>query len=52
MVGISAILRQLMSYSMRGKNKHDDAPDAMAQLAVWQTKASSIQKVKLGRRWF
>lgn len=45
-------LRQLMSYSMRGKNKHDDAPDAMAQLAVWQTKASSIQKVKLGRRWF
>ena len=45
-------LRQLCSYSLRGKNKHDDAPDAMAQLALWQTKASSVQKVKLGKRWF
>lgn len=46
------MLRQLTSYSMRGKNKHDDVPDAFAQLALWQTKASNIQKVKLGKRWF
>ena len=45
-------LRQLTSYSMRGNNKHDDAPDAMAQLAVWRTKASSVQKVRLGKRFF
>ena len=45
-------LRQLCTYSMRGKNKNDDAPDAMAQLAIWQTKASTVQKVKLGKRWF
>ena len=45
-------LRQLTSYSMRGKNKHDDAPDVMAQMAVNETKASSIQKVKLGKRFF
>ena len=45
-------LRQLSTYSMRGKNRHDDAPDAMAQLALWRTKASSTQKVKLGKRWF
>lgn len=45
-------LRQLTSYSMRGNNKHDDAPDAMAQLAVWRTKASSVQKVRLGKRLF
>ena len=45
-------LRQLCTYSMRGKNKNDDAPDAMAQLALWQTKASTVQKVKLGKRWF
>ena len=45
-------LRQLSTYSMRGKNRHDDAPDAMAQLAIWRTKASSTQKVKLGKRWF
>lgn len=45
-------LRQLSSYSMRGKNSHDDCPDAMAQLAVWQTKMSNVQKVKLAKRWF
>jgi predicted phage terminase large subunit-like protein len=45
-------LRQLTSYSMRGKNAHDDAPDAMAQLAIWRTKASNSAKVTLGKRWF
>ena len=45
-------LRQLTSYSMRGNNKHDDAPDAMAQLAVWRTKAATVQKVRLGKRFF
>lgn len=45
-------LRQLMSYSMRGKNKHDDAADVMAQLAVGETRASSKGKVTLGKRWF
>ena len=45
-------LRQLTQYSMRGKNAHDDCPDAMAQLAIWQTKASTVQKVKLVKRWF
>lgn len=45
-------IRQLCTYSMRGKNKHDDAPDVLAQMAVGETKASTIQKVKLGKRWF
>lgn len=45
-------LRQLTSYSMRGKNRHDDVPDVMAQLAVGETKASSRAKVALGQRWF
>lgn len=42
----------LMQYSMRGKNKHDDVPDVMAQLALYCTKAKSIQKVHLVKRWF
>lgn len=29
------MVRYLTSYSTRGKNKHDDAPDGMAQLAVF-----------------
>ena len=45
-------LRQMSSHSLRGNNKHDDAVDVLAQMAVGETKASSIQKVKLGRRWF
>ena len=45
-------LRQLMSYSLKGKNKHDDVPDALAQLALYVTKQSVVQKVKLQKRWF
>lgn len=44
-------LRQLMNYSLRGKNKHDDVPDAMAQLALYVTKASKA-KVNIVKRWF
>ena len=29
-------MRQLTSYSMRGKNKHDDVPDAIALFVDWQ----------------
>lgn len=45
-------LRQLQSYSLKGKNKHDDVPDALAQLALYVTKQSPVQKVKLMKRWF
>lgn len=45
-------LRQLMQYSLKGKNRHDDVPDAMAQLALYVTKQSQVQKVKLVKRWF
>jgi hypothetical protein len=27
----------LLSYSVVGKNEHDDPPDVMAMLAEWQT---------------
>ncbi len=42
----------LTSYSIRGKNKHDDVPDAMAQLALYATKNRAIQKVTISKRWF
>lgn len=35
-------MKALMGYSVRGKNKHDDAPDAMANLAI---KCTRIQKI-------
>lgn len=42
----------LMQYSVRGRNRHDDVPDAMAQLALYCTKAKALQKVHLVKRWF
>ncbi len=45
------MLRQLCGYTLAGKNKHDDVPDAFAQLALYiDGKASS--KIKLQKRWF
>ena len=45
------MLRQLTQYTLMGKNKHDDVPDAFAQLALYidgKVKA----KLKLEKRWF
>ena len=42
----------LMQYTLTGRNRHDDVPDAMAQLALYCTKARQIQKVHLVKRWF
>ena len=44
-------MQSLTSYSLEGKNKHDDAPDAMAQLSQYiQGFASS--KIQIVRRMF
>lgn len=45
-------LNFLTQYSIRGKNRHDDVPDAMAQLALYCTKQKQVQKVHLVQRWF
>lgn len=45
------MLRQLTQYTLMGKNRHDDVPDAFAQLALYiDNKASA--KLKLQKRWF
>ena len=45
------MLRMLTGYTLAGKNKHDDVPDAFAQLALYiDNKASA--KLKLQKRWF
>lgn len=44
-------MRQLCGYTLAGKNKHDDVPDAFAQLALLiDSKANA--KIKLQKRWF
>lgn len=45
------MLRQLTNYTLAGKNKHDDVPDAFAQLALYVDNRASA-KIKLGKRWF
>lgn len=45
------MLRQLTQYTLAGRNKHDDVPDAFAQLALYvETKQGA--KLKLTKRWF
>ena len=45
------MLQQLTSYSLTGKNLHDDVPDAMAQLSQYiQSFAGNKMSVK--KRWF
>jgi len=45
------MLRQLCGYTLAGKNKHDDVPDAMAQLALYVSGRQSA-KLKISKRWF
>lgn len=45
------MLRQLTQYTLAGKNKHDDVPDAFAQLALYVDSKRSA-KIKLSNRWF
>ena len=44
-------LQALTSYSLEGKNKHDDAPDAMAQLSQY-VQSFSGNKIQIVRRMF
>jgi predicted phage terminase large subunit-like protein len=44
-------LRQLTGYTMAGKNKHDDVPDAMAQLALY-CQTFGLGKVQVLKRFF
>lgn len=45
------MLRQLTQYTLSGKNKHDDVPDAFAQLANYVDRRLGA-KLKLEKRWF
>lgn len=47
----SLFLRQLTGYTMAGKNKHDDVPDAMAQLALY-IQTFGMNKVEVIKRFF
>ena len=44
-------LQSLCSYSLEGKNKHDDAPDSMAQLSQY-IQGFSGNKIQIVRRMF
>ena len=44
-------LQALTSYSLEGKNKHDDAPDAMAQLSQY-VQSFAGNKIQIVRRMF
>lgn len=44
-------LRLLTGYTMAGRNKHDDVPDAMAMLALY-TQSFGTNKVELIKRFF
>lgn len=44
-------LQSLCSYSLEGKNKHDDAPDSMAQLSQY-VQSFSGNKIQIVRRMF
>lgn len=45
------MLRQLTGYTLAGKNKHDDVPDAFAQLALYVGSKLNA-KIKIAKRWF
>ena len=45
------MLRQLTQYTLAGRNKHDDVPDAFAQLALYVDSKVGA-KLKLSKRWF
>jgi hypothetical protein len=42
---------QLCSYTMMGKNKHDDVPDAMAMLADYAQSFTQSQVEVIRRPW-
>lgn len=44
-------MSQLCTYSMAGKNKHDDVPDALAMFADWQM-SDKVNKVVIKKRMF
>ena len=44
-------LQSLCSYSLEGKNKHDDAPDSMAQLSQY-IQSFSGQRIQIVKRMF
>jgi len=46
-----SFLQQLCSYSLAGKNAHDDCPDAMAQLAEY-VQSMTVAKVEVFKRPF
>ena len=45
------MLRQLTGYTLAGKNKHDDVPDAFAQFALY-IGGKQNARLKLAKRWF
>lgn len=45
------MMKMLTTYTVAGKNKHDDVPDGMAMLALF-AQGLSLPKVKLGKRLF
>ena len=44
-------MQQMLTFSVSGKNKHDDVPDALAEYALMSEKPA-VQKVKVLRRPF
>jgi len=44
-------LTQLCGYTMKGKNKHDDTPDAMAQLSIYIQSFSTAKVQVFQRPW-
>lgn len=47
-----AFMRELCLYTITGKNKHDDAPDSLAQLADMLDTKNSARVIKVARRLF
>ena len=45
------MLRMLTQYTLAGKNKHDDVPDAFAQFALY-IGGKQNARLKLAKRWF
>ena len=45
------MMKQLCGYTLAGKNRHDDVPDAFAQLALY-VDSNLAAKVKINKRWF
>ncbi len=45
------MMKQLCGYTLAGKNRHDDVPDAFAQLALYVDN-NLAAKVKINKRWF